>query len=103
MRAYEQTTNGNVHLALTKGNWGKDEMILTRIQSSKITNDILGMLTGSLHERLDDIFKLKKEDLLKDPNDHSKNAPPAVETKLKSLTALIWFIRAIVSPPPATE
>ena len=58
MRAYEQTTNGNVHLALTKGNWVKDEMILTRIQSSKITNDILGMLTGSVHQRLDDIFKL---------------------------------------------
>ena len=58
MRAYEQTTNGNVHLALTKGNWGKDEMILTRIQSSKITNDILGMLTGAIHQRLDDIFKL---------------------------------------------
>ena len=58
MRAYEQTTNGNVHLALTKGNWDKDEVILTRIQSSKITNDILGMLTGSIHQRLDDIFKL---------------------------------------------
>ena len=58
MRAYEQTTTGNIHLALTKGNWGKDEMILTRIQSSKITNDILGMLTGSIHQRLDDIFKL---------------------------------------------
>jgi 3,4-dihydroxy 2-butanone 4-phosphate synthase/GTP cyclohydrolase II len=58
MRAYEQTTNGNVHLVLTKGNWDKDEVILTRIQSSKITNDILGMLTGSIHQRLDDIFKL---------------------------------------------
>ncbi len=62
MRAYEQTTNGNVHLALTKGNWDKDEMILTRIQSTKITNDILGMLTGSIHERLDDIFKLINEE-----------------------------------------
>ena len=62
MRAYEQTTNGNVHLALTKGNWNKDEMILTRIQSTKITNDILGMLTGSIHERLDDIFKLINEE-----------------------------------------
>ena len=62
MRAYEQTTNGNIHLALTKGNWGKDEMILTRIQSSKITNDILGMLTGSIHQRLDDIFKLINEE-----------------------------------------
>tara|TARA_B100001175_G_scaffold115903_1_gene98366 strand:+ start:333 stop:1469 length:1137 start_codon:yes stop_codon:yes gene_type:complete len=62
MRAYEQTTNGNVHLALTKGNWDKNEMILTRIQSTKITNDILGMLTGSIHERLDDIFKLINEE-----------------------------------------
>ena len=62
MRAYEQTTNGNVHLALTKGNWNKDEMVLTRIQSTKITNDILGMLTVSIHERLDDIFKLINEE-----------------------------------------
>ena len=62
MRAYEQTTNGNVHLALTKGNWDKDEIVLTRIQSTKITNDILGMLTGSVHERLDDIFKLINEE-----------------------------------------
>mgnify|MGYP001213660101 FL=1 len=62
MRAYEQTTNGNVHLALTKGNWDKDEIVLTRIQSTKITNDILGMLTGSIHERLDDIFKLINEE-----------------------------------------
>ena len=62
MRAYEQTTNGNVHLALTKGNWNKNEMVLTRIQSTKITNDILGMLTGSIHERLDDIFKLINEE-----------------------------------------
>lgn len=58
MRAYEQTTNGSIHLALTKGHWEKDEVILTRIQSSKITNDILGMLTGAVHQRLDDIFKL---------------------------------------------
>lgn len=61
MRAYEQTTNGNIHLALTKGHWEKEETILTRIQSSKISNDILGMLTGSVHQRFDDIFKLINE------------------------------------------
>jgi len=61
MRAYEQTTDGNIHLALTKGYWEKDETILTRIQSSKISNDILGMLTGSVHQRFDDIFKLINE------------------------------------------
>jgi 3,4-dihydroxy 2-butanone 4-phosphate synthase/GTP cyclohydrolase II len=61
MRAYEQTTDGNIHLALTKGHWEKEETILTRIQSSKISNDILGMLTGSVHQRFDDIFKLINE------------------------------------------
>ena len=61
MRAYEQTTDGNIHLALTKGYWEKEETILTRIQSSKISNDILGMLTGSVHQRFDDIFKLINE------------------------------------------
>ena len=58
MRAYEQTTNGNIHLALTKGHWEKEEIILTRIQSSRITNDILGILTGSVHQSFDDIFSL---------------------------------------------
>ena len=58
MRAYEQTTNGNIHLALSKGHWKKEETILTRIQSSRITNDILGILTGSVHQNFDDIFSL---------------------------------------------
>jgi len=58
LRAYEQTTNSIVHLALTKGVWNSNEKILTRIHSSRITNDILGMLTGSIYKGLDDIFKL---------------------------------------------
>tara|TARA_Y200000002_G_scaffold125097_1_gene102625 strand:+ start:2145 stop:3281 length:1137 start_codon:yes stop_codon:yes gene_type:complete len=58
MRAYHQTTNGNIHLSLSKGHWEKNEVVLTRIQSSKITNDILGMLTGAVNQRLDDIFNL---------------------------------------------
>ena len=37
------------------------------------------------------------------PSRYSKNAPPAVETKLKELKIPILFIRATVSPPPATE
>ena len=58
LRAYEQTTTGSVHLALTKGHWSIGEVVLTRIHSSKITNDILGTLTGSVDRGLDDIFKL---------------------------------------------
>ena len=58
LRAYEQTTNGNVHLALTKGSWNINDVVLTRIHSSKFTNDILGILTGSIRKGLEDIFKL---------------------------------------------
>lgn len=58
LRAYEQTTNGAVHLALTKGKWTKEEVILTRIHSSRITNDLLGTLTGTIKKGLDDIFKI---------------------------------------------
>ena len=58
LRAYEQTTNGNVHLALTKGSWNINDVVLTRIHSSKFTNDILGILTGSTRKGLEDIFKL---------------------------------------------
>ena len=61
LRAYEQTTNGNVHLALTKGSWSINDVVLTRIHSSKFTNDILGILTGSTRKGLEDIFKLINE------------------------------------------
>ena len=64
LRAYQQTTNSQVHVALTKGTWNENEDVLTRINSSQINNDILGMLTGSndgknyLQSYLDDIFGL---------------------------------------------
>jgi len=58
LRAFEQTTNGAVHLALTKGNWTKEDVVLTRIHSSRITNDLLGTLTGTIRKGLDDIFEL---------------------------------------------
>ena len=61
LRAYEQTTNRSIHLALTKGSWNTDDVVLTRIHSSKFTNDILVTLTGSIRKGLDDIFKLIKE------------------------------------------
>ena len=64
LRAYQQTTNSQVHVALTKGTWDKSEGVLTRINSSQINNDILSMLAGSnngknyLQSYLDDIFGL---------------------------------------------
>ncbi|MDA9679586.1 3,4-dihydroxy-2-butanone-4-phosphate synthase [Flavobacteriaceae bacterium] len=58
LRAYQQTTNQQIHLALTKGSWEKEESILTRINSLRISNDVLSMLTGEITKGLDDIFSL---------------------------------------------
>ncbi len=62
LRAYLQTTNKQVHVALTKGSWSKGESILTRINSSQINNDILGTLTNNADKKLDDMFRLINEE-----------------------------------------
>ena len=62
LRAYEQTTNKIIHLALTCGQWEENESVLTRIHSSKISNDILGMLTGGAQQGLDDVFNMIKKE-----------------------------------------
>lgn len=40
--AYTQTNTGDSHLALTKGAWEEDEIILVRVHSSCVTGDIFG-------------------------------------------------------------
>ena len=40
--AYKQTTTGQEHLALVKGEWEKDEAVLVRVHSSCLTGDIFG-------------------------------------------------------------
>ena len=42
--AYSETSSGLTHIAIKKGNWEKDEAILTRVHSSTNTMDILGAL-----------------------------------------------------------
>ncbi|MFS4415623.1 3,4-dihydroxy-2-butanone-4-phosphate synthase [Maribacter sp. 2307ULW6-5] len=56
LRAYKQTTNNHVHIALTKGSWDKGEGIPTRINSTLINNDILGTLTNRPDQKLEDMF-----------------------------------------------
>jgi 3,4-dihydroxy 2-butanone 4-phosphate synthase/GTP cyclohydrolase II len=58
MRAYQQTTNKQVHLALTIGSWNAGEPILTRIISTQANNDILNSLTDCMDKKLDDVFNL---------------------------------------------
>ncbi|SHK65922.1 3,4-dihydroxy-2-butanone-4-phosphate synthase [Maribacter aquivivus] len=62
LRAYKQTTNNHIHIALTKGSWSSDEKILTRINSTLINNDILGTLTHNPDEKLEDMFNKINEE-----------------------------------------
>ena len=57
LRAYKQTTNNQVHIALTKGEWESDEEVLIRVNSTLINNDILGTLTNNADKKLDDMFR----------------------------------------------
>lgn len=58
LRAYQQTTNNQVHIALTKGTWTSSEGILTRINSTLVNNDILGTLTNNADKKLDQMFQV---------------------------------------------
>jgi 3,4-dihydroxy 2-butanone 4-phosphate synthase/GTP cyclohydrolase II len=61
LRAYQQTTNKQIHIALTKGTWNLGEAILTRIHSSQVNNDLLGTLTNNADQQLDDMFRTINE------------------------------------------
>jgi len=56
LRAYQQTTNDQVHIALLKGNWKAGEPVLTRINSTLVNNDMLGTLTNNPDEGLQRMF-----------------------------------------------
>lgn len=62
LRAYLQTTNNRVHVALTKGTWNIGEPVLTRINATLINNDILGTLTNDANKKLCDLFELINAD-----------------------------------------
>ncbi|MEH6408851.1 MAG: 3,4-dihydroxy-2-butanone-4-phosphate synthase, partial [Leeuwenhoekiella sp.] len=57
LRAYKQTTNDQIHLVLTKGNWAINEPVLVRVNSTYVNNDILGTLTNEADKKLDAMFK----------------------------------------------
>ena len=56
LRAYKQTTNNQVHLALTKGSWTTDEKVLVKVNSTLVNNDILGTLTKNPDDKLKGVF-----------------------------------------------
>ena len=58
LRAYQQTTNNQVHIALTKGSWTQEDAILTRVNSTLVNNDILGTLTNNADKKLEEMFQV---------------------------------------------
>ncbi|WP_116124312.1 3,4-dihydroxy-2-butanone-4-phosphate synthase [Lewinella sp. IMCC34183] len=68
LHAYRQTTNEDVHLALTHGEWQLDEPVLTRVHSSTSSRDLLhSLLSGystGLHGPLEKITEAGKGILL---------------------------------------
>ena len=56
--AFTQLNTGDVHLAMKKGNWEKDEPVLVRVHSSCVTGDILGSLRCDCGEQLHHALEL---------------------------------------------
>ena len=56
LAAFKQTNTGDIHLALMKGDWGKNDPILVRVHSSCVTGDIFGSCRcdcgGQLHNAM---------------------------------------------------
>ena len=62
LRAYKQTTNNQVHLALTRGDWEEDEPVLVRVNATLINNDIIRILTCKPDDSFSRMFQMIKDD-----------------------------------------
>ncbi|MFZ6022965.1 MAG: bifunctional 3,4-dihydroxy-2-butanone-4-phosphate synthase/GTP cyclohydrolase II [Bacteroidota bacterium] len=56
--AFKEKTSGAEHLALVKGEWKKEEAVLTRVHSSCFTGDILGSFRCDCGEQLQKAMKM---------------------------------------------
>lgn len=52
LASFLDKSNGHEHLAIMKGDWAKDEPVLTRVHSSCFTGDILGSLRCDCGDQL---------------------------------------------------
>ena len=80
LRAYKQTTNNNVHIALTRGSWDKGDAVLTRINSKSVQNDVLGTLTSDTDASLSKMFEII--------NKHEMGAMIFTSPELKAINTL---------------
>lgn len=97
LRAYKQTTNNQIHIALTKGTWKDNEEVPTRINSTLINNDILGTLTNNIDKQLDKMFKVI--------NDEGKGAIIFINQETQSMNILnrLAFLKQNQKPNKVTK
>ena len=57
-----QLSNGQEHIALTKGSWNKDEAVLVRVHSSCITGDIFGSMRCDCGIQLHEAMKMIEDE-----------------------------------------
>ncbi len=57
LRAYKQTNNDQIHIALTTGSWKPTDEVLVKVNSTLI-NNTLGLLMQKSDDRFDRIFEL---------------------------------------------
>lgn len=58
LTAYEQIDTGELHLALVKGSWKKDDPVLVRVHSSCVTGDIFGSCRCDCGTQLHDAMRM---------------------------------------------
>ena len=59
--AFKQLNTGEIHLAIKKGEWTKDEAVLVRVHSSCMTGDILGSLRCDCGDQLHKALRMVEE------------------------------------------
>lgn len=60
--AFRQINTNEIHMALKKGEWKKDESVLVRVHSSCMTGDILGSLRCDCGEQLHAAMKMIEDE-----------------------------------------
>ena len=60
--AFKQINTGDIHMALKKGEWQKDEPVLVRVHSSCMTGDILGSLRCDCGDQLHQAMKMIEQE-----------------------------------------
>ena len=60
--AYKQLTTNEVHLALVKGKWNPDEVVMVRVHSSCVTGDIFGSFRCDCGPQLHKAMEMVEKD-----------------------------------------